>query len=178
MSAVNQQGRLIKPNLEYKYRLKNLPPEYLGYYLAGFTDGEGCFSVSTTRHNSRWGWIIHPVFQVYQHPNHREILEIFQWLFKAGRIRVKSPTNPGLVFHIDNLSILEQKVIPFFEQHTLAVKNQDFIKFKTVVRMLKNQVHFNRKGFKKIVCIAHSMNMQGKQRTNTKEIIFSSMKPE
>jgi hypothetical protein len=178
MSAANQQGRLTKSNLEYRYRLKILPPDCLGYYLAGFTDGEGCFSVTTTRHvSSRWGWIIHPVFQVYQHPNHREVLEVFQWFFQDGIIRRKSPTNHGLVFQIGNITTLEQKVIPFFNRYLLAVKGEDFKKFKLVVQLLKSKVHFTRNGFTHIVRIAHSMNAQGKQRVNTKEIIFSSMKP-
>ena len=39
-------------------------------WIAGFVDGEGCFSVSVHRNpsaRSTGGWQLHPVFHVYQH---------------------------------------------------------------------------------------------------------------
>ena len=39
----------------------------LHYYLAGFVDGEGSFSVSIIKHpTQKFGWMINPCFQVYQ----------------------------------------------------------------------------------------------------------------
>ncbi len=45
------------------------------WWVVGFVDGEGCFSVSI-HHNSRFalrtrGWQIAPVFHAYQHENSR-----------------------------------------------------------------------------------------------------------
>ncbi len=53
LSAGNQQERLPKNS------------ENLRYYLAGFVDGEGSFSVTIHRHPTRFGWVIDPIFQVY-----------------------------------------------------------------------------------------------------------------
>src|SRR3989344_5933927 len=51
----------------------------LQYYLAGFADGESSFSVAIIKHpTAKFGWMINPCFQVYQHEKHREILETFK----------------------------------------------------------------------------------------------------
>jgi hypothetical protein len=47
-------------------------------WVVGFVDGEGCFSVSIHRNpfmRRTPGWQVLPVFQVYQHGDHREVLE-------------------------------------------------------------------------------------------------------
>ncbi len=59
MSADNQQERFLDP-----------------WYVTGWFDGEGCFSVSIHPHStSRFKWIIDPVVQTYQHKDSLEILE-------------------------------------------------------------------------------------------------------
>jgi hypothetical protein len=149
----------------YYERLIGLPMRQLGPYLAGFVDGEGCFSVSISRHlTARYGFFINPIFQVYQHPNHREILEVFQWVLQTGKIRQKSPTNIGLVYCIDSNKTIVEKVIPFFEKFPLAVKSEDFLKFKRVTSLLLEKGHRTKPGMLQILEIAYSMNAQGKQR--------------
>ncbi len=55
-SADNQQERVPK-------NIDNLK-----YYLAGFTDGEGSFSVTICKSKyAKLRWKIDPLFQVYQH---------------------------------------------------------------------------------------------------------------
>jgi len=150
-----------------------LKHKYLHYYMLGFVDGEGSFSVTITRHKSaKWGWIIHPTFLAYQHPNHREVLELFQYVFKTGTIRQKSPTNIGLVYRIDSIPTLKQRILPFFKKYKPLVKSNDFKKFCQVVDALTAKQHRNFLGFKSIIDTAFSMNDQGKQRQNTKLIIY------
>ena len=73
-------------------------------YIAGFVDGEGSFSVAIIKNPSgKRGWLINPCFQVYQHQNHREILELCQEVFKTGHIYRKSGTHPVLNFSIDSV---------------------------------------------------------------------------
>ncbi len=158
--------RFKKP---YYERLINMPMRNLGYYLAGFVDGEGCFSISLSYHKTaRYGFFVNPIFQVYQHPHHREILEIFQWVFKTGKIRRKSPTNHGLVYCVDGNRNIIEKVIPFFEKFPLAVKSNEFLKFKKITEFLLEKKHHTKEGMIEIINIAYSMNMQGKQRARLK----------
>ena len=176
MSAVNQQGRLLQflNKHDYYQRLINMPGDKLGMYLAGFVDGEGCFSVSLSLSRSaKYGIFVNPIFQVYQHPNHREILEVFYWVFKTGRIRRKSPTNHGLVYCVDTNRNIKEKIIPFFEKYPLSVKHADFQRFKKILELLETNRHKTFDGMKQIVDIAYTMNAQGKQRPRTKDEVLN-----
>ena len=149
----------------------------LHYYLSGFVDGEGSFSVSIVKHpTQKFGWMINPCFQVYQHEKHREILELFQFVFKTGSIYRKSGTHPVLNFSIDSRRNLIEKVLPFFDKYPLVVKGETYKKFRTIVLMMERKEHFKIEGFNKIVGIAFSMNQQGKGRKYTKEYLLSSAK--
>ena len=47
-------------------------------WIVGFVDGEGCFSVSVHRSSMmhrHGGWQLQPVFHIYQHGDHRDVLE-------------------------------------------------------------------------------------------------------
>ena len=73
--------------IDYFLRRFHNSQKYLHYFLAGFVDGEGSFSVAIIRHPmQKFGWMINPVFQVYQHEKHRYILELYQQVFKTGSI--------------------------------------------------------------------------------------------
>ena len=151
----------------------------LAYYLAGFVDGEGTFSVAIIRHPSqRLGWMINPVFQVYQHEKHRDILDLFQEYFGTGSIYRKSGTHPVLTFSIDARRSILERVIPFFERYPLVVKEKEFQRFRQIVEAMEQKKHWNIQGFKRIVSLAYEMNQQGKGRKYTKEYIFSTLPKE
>lgn len=149
----------------------------LNYYLSGFVDGEGSFSVAIIRHPFHSiGWMLNPVFQVYQHEKHREVLELFRFVFKTGRIYRKSGIHPVLNFEIDSRKNLLEKVIPFFDKYPLVVKNETYKKFREIVIRMEKREHWEVPGFMRIVDIAYSMNQQGKGRKYTKDYIFSTLK--
>lgn len=150
--------------------------KYLYYYLAGFVDGEGSFSVAIIEHpTQKLGWMINPCFQVYQHQKHRIILEVFQWVFKTGSIYRKSGIHPVLNFSIDSRRNIIEKVIPFFDHHPLITKGENYRKFRNIVMAMERKEHWEKDGFKRIVEIAYSMNQQGKGRKYPKEYILESL---
>ncbi len=150
--------------------------KYLHYFLSGFVDGEGSFSVAIIRHPmQKFGWMINPCFQVYQHEKHRYILELCKYIFGTGSIYRKSGTHPVLNFSIDSRRSILERVIPFFERYPLIVKEESFNKFKEIVRAMENKEHLTLSGFKRLVEIAYSMNQQGKGRKHTKEYIFANL---
>lgn len=147
----------------------------LRYYLAGFIDGEGSFSVSIVRHpTQKSGWMINPCFQVYQHETHREILEVCRHVFNTGSIYRKSGTHPVLNFSIDSRRNILEKVIPFFDRYPLIVKHETYRKFRSIVVAMGQQEHFTQEGFRRIVETAFSMNQQGKGRKYSREEILAS----
>src|SRR5215467_5063904 len=86
-------------------------------WVVGFVDGEGCFSVSVHRNanaRSTGGWQLHPVFHVYQHADHRQVLEALIAFFGCGRIRPKGGVSSVLTYAVDSLRDIERMVIPFF----------------------------------------------------------------
>ena len=148
----------------------------LGHYLAGFADGESSFSVAIIRHpTQRLGWMMNPVFQVYQHERHREILELFQEYLGTGNINRKSGTHPVLTLCIDSRRNLIERVIPFFERYPLVTKAEEFQRFRHIIEAMERKEHWNVRGFKRLVSLAYEMNQQGKGRKHTKAYIFSTL---
>jgi LAGLIDADG endonuclease len=145
-------------------------------WIVGFVDGEGCFSVSVRRssmmHN-HGGWQIQPVFHIYQHQDHRDLLEAMVPVFGCGRIRSKGPNSSVLTFAVDSLLNLETSVLPFFEKYQLVVKRNDFRSFATIVRLMREKQHLTRSGFEQVVRLAYGMNANGKQRSRTLEQVLA-----
>ncbi|SRR6266700_2223680 len=150
----NQQGR----------SRGSLTPDY----VAGFVDGEGCFSVSIHPHPTvRYGtrWLIAPCFQAYQHRDNVGILEALQGFFGCGRITAKGPNSSVMTYSVYRRAELESVIIPFFERYPLiSRKHEDFLKWREVVRLMQLKAHRTDRGFQRIVELAFSMNQHGKQR--------------
>lgn len=186
VDADNQQERRIThKTIELMSALKETLPLFKGkrnllaYYLAGFVDGEGTFSVAIIRHpNHRVGWMINPVFQVYQHKKDRGILELYKEFFGTGNIYRKSGTHPVMTFSIDSRRSLLDRVIPFFERYPLLTKAKEFDRFREIVTAMEKKEHWTVKGFKRLVTLAYEMNQKGKGRKHTKEYIFSTLPKE
>jgi hypothetical protein len=145
-------------------------------WVVGFVDGEGCFCVSVHRSSNmrrHGGWQLQPVFHVYQHLDHREVLESMISFFGCGRLRPKGPASSVLTFAVEALRDLETVVVPFFEKHPLVVKSADFVTFAAIVRSMRAKEHLTRSGFERIVHLAYGMNANGKQRTRAIEAVLA-----
>ncbi len=139
-------------------------------WIAGFVDGEGCFSVSVHRSNfmhRHRGWQIQTAFHVYQHSDHRDVLESLRSHFGCGYVRPKGPKSSVLTYSVSTLRELDEIVIPFFEVHRLWVKGRDFRLFTDIVRAMRRKEHLTDSGFERIVRMAYRMNANGKQRSRT-----------
>jgi LAGLIDADG endonuclease len=145
------------------------------YWVVGFVDGEGCFSVSIHAHPGvrSFGWQVNPVFQVSQHRDSRHALDALVDVFGCGRVRSKGATSSVMVYAVDRRRQLEERVIPFFERHPLVVKARDFALFADITRRLRSGEHFTRGGFEHIVRLAFAMNANGKQRSKSLETVLA-----
>jgi len=139
-------------------------------WIAGFVDGEGCFSVSVHRqpfmHRHR-GWQFQCAFQVYQHRDHVDVLEALHAFFGCGTIRSKGPNSSVMTYSVTALRSLSGVIIPFFEAVRLMVKDGDFRVFAQIVGLMELREHLNDEGFERIARLAYGMNANGKQRTRT-----------
>ena len=151
--------------------------EKIGWYIAGFVDGEGSFNVSLKPHSKmKFGWVVDPVFQVYQHVKRVDILRLIKENLRCGRIKKKTPYSGTMVYIVDNRRDLIEKVIPFFDHFKiLSSKREDYEKFKDILLRMKRKEHLTLDGLKEIVKIACSMNEMGKQRKYSAEYVLRSL---
>jgi len=154
MGADNQQER---------------PSGIASYYVTGFVDGEGCFSITIQKSNNvRLGIQVIPEFHVSQHQNRTEVLREIQKMFACGYIKANNPRNPKdmtSVYVVRNLMDLQNKVVPFFKKYPfISIKKRDFEKFAEVVALMIEGKHLKMNGLTKILQLAFSMNFSGKYR--------------
>jgi hypothetical protein len=153
VGAGNQQERLSSE-------------EHQGWFLAGFVEGEGSVHLALKRRpTSRFGLYVQPEFFIYQHRLRRELLEMAQRYFRAGRIRPKPGNADVLVFSIISRPDIVGKALPFLERFTAhSARRADFERFARAARLLDAGAHRTSDGLREIVSLAYAMNMNGKQR--------------
>ena len=152
-------------------RIAKVPPE-IGYYLAGFTDGEGSFNVSfRPRVDYPIPWKVSVSFNVSQ--KDRVILALFKTHLGCGTLRGRP--DGVWYFEITNINAIIENVIPFFERFPFlsAKKKRDFAKFKQIVALMKSGAHLTTNGIKQILEIREDMNDGGKRRHAHVDILAS-----
>ncbi len=150
-------------------RIKKVPPK-IGYYLAGFTDGEGSFNVSfRPRKDYPVSWKISLSFNVSQ--KDRVILALFKRHLGCGTLRGRS--DGVWYYETTNLTALTENVIPFFERFPFlsTKKKRDFGKFKQIVALVKEGEHLRADGIRRILEIREGMNDGGKRRHSHADIL-------
>ena len=138
-------------------------PERIGFYLAGFADGEGSFNVSFRKRNDyRMPWKISLCFNVSQ--KDKVILALYKRHFKCGTLRKRS--DDVWYFEVNNHNAINDNVIPFFNRFGFlsAKKKRDFSKFKKLARLIDDKKHLNIEGVKEILEIRRDMNDGGAHR--------------
>ena len=144
------------------------------YWIVGFVDGEGCFSVSCIKNSTtRFGYQLFPEFVVTQGAKSLAALQVIQNYFQCGRIfinhRHDNHREPLYRFCVRSIDDLVTHIIPFFEQRQLlTTKANDFSIFRDVVHALKAKQHLKERGFKNIVAKIQTMNRQVKRKLTAK----------
>ena len=135
-------------------------PERIGYYLAGFADGEGSFNVSfRKRKDYAMPWKVSLCFNVSQ--KDKVILALFKRYFGCGTLRGRG--DGVWYFEVNNFSAIEQNVIPFFERFEFlsAKKKRDFSKFRQMAKIIREGDHLSKEGIQSILDIRKDMNDGG-----------------
>lgn len=128
------------------------------YYITGFIDDEGCFSVSMYKDNRMdHGWQVKPIFSVNLHKKDIKILEAMQRTLGVGKL-YKSGKD-SVQFRVSSLKNLEV-IINHLNLYPLITKKlTDFILFKACVNLIKNKKHLTLEGLQKIVNLKASINL-------------------
>ncbi len=146
-------------------------PSNLGYYLAGFTDGEGSFHVCfRKRTDYRIPWKISLAFNVSQ--KDPVILSLFKKHLKCGSLRERK--DDGVWYYeVTNFTAIQENVIPFFQRFTFlsAKKKRDFSNFQQIAKLIQRKDHLTIEGIQQILKLREKMNDGGKRKYSDEEIL-------
>lgn len=161
--AGNQQERPI---------IEMIPAE-LGWYLAGFADGEGSFNVSTVNRykDFRTGWKIVLTFNISQRDH--TILRLFRETLRCGTLRDRGD---GVGYYdVRRLIDIRDVVIPFFERFPLrsASKQHQFEIFREIARLIEQKAHLTRDGMEQILTLRHSVQVARRRKYTLEQILAS-----
>jgi hypothetical protein len=153
-------------------RIARVPTD-IGYYLAGFTDGEGSFNISfRPRPDYVIPWKISLSFNVSQ--KDKVILALFKRYLGCGTLQGRP--DGVWYYEVTNLNAIVENVIPFFERYGFlsAKKRRDFAKFKQIVALIRSGAHLTTNGIREILDIRNDMNDGGKRRY-AHEVILATL---
>ncbi|WP_027002202.1 LAGLIDADG family homing endonuclease [Hugenholtzia roseola] len=144
------------------YNPKQVPIQ-IGYYLAGFTDGEGSFSVVfRKRPDYNQAYKVSLCFNVSQ--KEKVILALFKKHLACGTL-IERPD--GIWYYeVNNFNSILQNVIPFFKHFSFlsAKKKKDFAKFVQIAQIIQEERHLTKEGIAQILRIRKEMNNGGANR--------------
>ena len=139
----------------------NTPPS-IGWYLSGFSDGEGSFNVSLRqRPDHKLQWQVVLTFNVAQRDATNLLL--LQRHLRCGRLQKR---RDGVhYFVVTNYIDIVEKVIPFFKRFPFQSESKirNFKLFKQIATIVYSGEHLARTGFMKIVELREKLN-EGKGR--------------
>ena len=138
-------------------------------WLVGFTDGEGCFSISFVKNNElRFGYQIFLEFVITQGERSLTALEKVRNCFGVGKIyinrRYDNHKENIYRYCVRNRKDLLSVICPFFQKHQLVTdKKSDFEIFYRVAQMMERNEHLTKQGFEQIKELASGTNRQKKR---------------
>lgn len=153
-----------------QYIAKELNP----WYVSGFTDAEGCFSLSISNKNSSSaGFYIRPSFVIHLAERDRFLLERLRLFFGVGYI--SKGDNNSFYYGVSSLKDLNEIIIPHFLNYPLVTQKQlDFKLFKLAIELINLKKHLSTNGIIELVGIKASINKGLSARLKSE---FPNIKP-
>jgi len=128
-------------------------------WLAGFTAGEGCFSVIISKSNTiRTGHQVGLRFSIGQHFRDLQLLNSFIKFLGCGCVYAKKDSKFA-EFTVDKFSDIDGKIIPFFSKYPLeGIKRLDYEDFVKVALLIKEKTHLTEEGLEQARQIKSGIN--------------------
>ena len=159
--------QLIKHNYNIKFNYTILPPSNSitldNYWLADFTQAEGCFHISIVKSKThKTGFSVRLEYSLKQ--NDSIPLKLLCEKLKMGNL---SQYHTGIWFYKSTGYKTAALLINYFDQfHLFADKYVNYLKFRKVYIMLNEGKHLEDKGIIKI----KSISGKGSSETSTQEV--------
>lgn len=143
------------------------------WWVTGFVDGEGCFSVSFTRRERRPMKLeVRPSFSLAQsHGRGMHSLKALQVFFGCGHVRPVR-RDGTYTYEVRRLQDLWTRVIPHFQAYPLVIpKGEDFARFVRICALMRRNLHHSPEGLLEIIDLAMKMNPSGKRRYDREALL-------
>jgi LAGLIDADG endonuclease len=144
----------------------------IGYYFAGFVDGEGSFHLTfRKRKDYVHPWKVSLSLNVSQ--KEKAILALFKRHLQCGKLR---PKGGGVwMFEVSNLTAIRENVIPFFRKYGFlsAKKKRDFAIFRQMAELMNGGAHLRKAGIVELLKLRREMNDGGKRKYSEEEILMA-----
>ncbi len=144
----------------------------IGYYFAGFVDGEGSFMLKfRPRPDFATGWKVSLTFNVSQ--KDELILSLLKRHLACGAIFNKG--GGVWMYEVNNVVSLRDHVVPFFRRfHFLSrKKKRDFATFRKMLDLILGESHKTRDGIIELLRLRRNMNDGGKRKYSEEQILES-----
>jgi hypothetical protein len=145
-------------------------PARVGWYLAGFADGEGSFNVSfRKRDDYSFPWKVSLCFNISQRDP--VILSLFKRHLECGTMRQRQ--DGVWYYEVNHLGAIQANVIPFFSRFGFmsAKKKRDFAKFVKLAEVIGSGDHLTREGVEAILELRSDMNDGGKRKYSDEDVL-------
>ena len=143
---------------------KGLSGEKLGYFLAGFVEGEGSFNVSLRKKaDYKVSWQVVMSFNVSQ--KDPSILYLLKNELKCGIIKIRKSDNLHS-YDVTKPRDITNIIIPYFKRFPIVSesKKTNFTIFCKIAFLMEKGEHRNLFGLKRILSLREKLN-EGKGRT-------------
>lgn len=147
----------------------------IGFYLAGFADGESSFNVSFRRRQDyKLPWKVSLCFNISQ--KDKVILALYKHHLGCGTLR--SRPDGVWYYEVNNFNAIVGNVIPFFKKYRFlsAKKKRDFAIFCRITDLIKEGKHLHYDGIREILDQRREMNDGGKRKYSEHEILRAFQK--
>ena len=142
------------------------------FYVVGFIDGEGSFSVSIGKHKTLARRLeVRPEFEIELRADDKKILERIAVTIGCGKIYDCSYERygwyPHVKYKITSTIDLEKYLFPFLDRYQLQAKKAKSYKFfREIVLMMRSKKHLTDTGFDKIVKLRDKIRALGKKHNS------------
>jgi LAGLIDADG endonuclease len=142
----------------------------IGYYFAGFVDGEGSFHLTfRKRQDYKLPWKVSLCLNVSQ--KDKVVLALLKRHLQCGELRHKG--DGVWMYEVNNLNAIRTNVIPFFRRFGFlsAKKKRDFAIFQRMAGLMTEGAHLTREGIELLLDQRSTMNDGGKRKYSDGEIL-------
>lgn len=162
-NGINNDLSIAFPNIATVLRPEVQEPQIMNpYWLSGFVEAEGCFSVVIFKNKtSKLGEAVKLSFILTQSIRDESLIKSLIEYLGCGNTSLDS--RGTIDFKVTNFSSIKDIIIPFFIKYPLiGNKKLDLSDFSEITRLMENKSHLTLEGLNKIKEIRNKMNTNRK----------------